>query len=216
VIERPGFPEAGTITLRLGEGLFDRWLAHMSHWSDGVSVFPGTWEIVVDDPVIATVGGIPMEPDEEVTVALAFETSQDGEFGVDLYELIDGLTVGGVGYRWLFTDDEPPEVLDHSPPAGAAGVALNAPLVLTFSEEISPLTLNLDLVPAVAGWQADWNPAGTVVTVSHALFEPTTVYSVEVTARDAHANDMAAPLTWTFTTGTELGGEIFADSFEGQ
>jgi hypothetical protein len=81
------------------------------------------------------------------------------------------------------------------------------PLVITFTEQIGPLTLDLALEPEVAGLHASWNEAGTVATVIHAGFAPGTEYDATVMASDASANPMEAPNHWPFTT--QQGWDIY-------
>jgi hypothetical protein len=214
IIERQEFPVTGTITLRLPDDLFDRWQDYSGHWSEGVLVVTETREIVITDPILAAVGGIPMAAGEETIATLEFGAPETGEFRVVLYEQIDGLTVGGVEYEWLVTDLDPPQVLRHSPVDGTTNVPRNAPIVITFDEEIGPLTFDLTLTPEPEAWQASWNDSGTVVTVTHPSFSPTTEYVAEVTASDASANAMAAPVIWSFVTGEGLTEVIFKDGFE--
>lgn len=214
VIERPEFPLDGTITLRLPDELFDRWQANPGHWSDGVTVLPASREILVSDPVAGIVGGIPMAASEEAIATLQFNAPETGEFQVELYEMIDGLTIGGLVYEWLVADLDPPQILAHSPLAEAKNVPRDAPVVITFDEEIGPLTLDLNLTPELVGWQASWNDTGTVVTVTHPGFAPSTEYVAEVTASDASANPMDSPVFWSFITGEGFGEVIFKDGFE--
>ena len=214
IIERPEFPVTGSITLRLPDELFDRWQDSAGRWSDGVTVVTETREILITDPILAVVGGIPMSAGEEATTTLEFDAPVTGEYGVVLYEQIDGLTVGGVEYEWLVTDLTPPQVLAHAPVDEATNVPRNPPVVITFNEEMGPLNFDLILTPEVAGLQASWNDAGTVVTVTHPSFAPETFYVANVTASDASANAMAAPVIWSFTTGLGLTETIFKHGFE--
>lgn len=119
-----------------------------------------------------------------------------------LQEVIDGLVVGGVTYRWMEPDTVPPEVVAHSPLDSAQDVALDTPIAITFTEKIGPLTFDLSLTPAVdpAGWDVVWNEAGTVVTVTHGGLAAGQTYTAEVTAGDAWANPMATSQSWSFTT----------------
>lgn len=200
VIDRKTFPITGTITVQLPETLFDRWLAYGARWGSGIEVLTATKEIRVTGAVSATIGAVPMLADEKATVGLRFDGPAGLEFELAISERIDGLTVGGVAYQWVIPDTTPPGVIAHSPASGATEVALAAPIVITFTEQIGPLSLNLALTPDPGGWFYTWNEAGTVVTATHASLVNATVYTATLMARDGSANPMAAPFTWSFTT----------------
>ncbi len=108
-------------------------------------------------------------------------------------------------------DFTPPTVTSRAPAPDATGVALDANVVVGFSEpmalntitaatfELAPTTGGAD-VPAVitaasTGRTFTLNPTG--------LLEPNTSYSVSLasTVADAVGNPLAAAVTWTFTTG---------------
>jgi hypothetical protein len=200
IVKRGTFPATGSIQIHLAESLFDRWQANGGQGS-GIEVGATAKAITVTDEVSATIGALPLTALEDVTATLAFAAPQTGEFEVTLQEIIDGLLVGGITYRWLETDTTPPEVLGHAPPSGAQGVALDAPIVITFTEEIGPLTFGLSLTPAPdpAEWHIAWNEAGSVVTATHSGLTPDRTYTVEVTAKDAWVNPLAL-YSWSFTT----------------
>ena len=114
---------------------------------------------------------------------------------------IDGQPIGGISYQWIELDVVPPEIMSISPPTGAEEVAVDEPFVITFSEQIGPLSFDLTLDPAPAsfGWQAGWNEAGTVVTITHDPLALDQTYGVQLEAGDASANPLA-PYAWSFTT----------------
>jgi uncharacterized repeat protein (TIGR01451 family) len=105
--------------------------------------------------------------------------------------------------QWSFTtrDAIPPTVLAHSPPDAAQEVALDATLVITFSETISAASLNYSVSPDPGGWSADWNVDGTVVTMSHNAFAAGAVYTVTLDAADDLAGNLlaGAPVQWSFS-----------------
>lgn len=199
IIERGPFPPTGTITVQLAEHLFDRWRDSSGHWSQGVEEVTGTNRLRITAEVTATLGAIPMAAHEVATVALSFDAPGEAVCDVTLQERIDGLTVGGVSYRWLVSDVVPPEVEAHLPASGAVDVPPEAAVVITFTEEIGPLTLDLTLTPTLEGGHVAWNGAGTVCTATHPSWVRGTRYTASVTAKDAFANAMAAPHTWLFT-----------------
>jgi hypothetical protein len=115
IIERMTFPTTGTITVRLPEALFDRWLAYGGHWGEGIEVVTATKEILVTGAVSATIGGAPMWAEEAAPVTLRFEGPGGLEFDVALRERIGGITTGGVAYHWAI-----PIILPAAAPAAAA------------------------------------------------------------------------------------------------
>jgi hypothetical protein len=199
IVERGDFPATGAISLRLDEGLFDRWWSDGGRWDEGVTVNATTKVISVVDAISGTVGGLPLEAGEEVTATLLFEAPDVGTFEARVYERIDGLVVGGVTYQWLESDVTPPAVVGASPADGAVEVGLTAPVVITFTEEIGPLSFDLTVAPDPGGWQFAWDEGGTVLTATHIEFAPRTTYTATVTAGDAFANGMETPYVWTFT-----------------
>jgi hypothetical protein len=200
IIERMTFPTTGTITVELPADLFDRWLAYGAGWEEGIEVLTATKEIRVTGTVSATIGAVPMLADEEATVGLRFDGQAGLAFEMAIRERIDGITTGGVGYQWIIPDTTPPDVDGTFPPDKATGVAPSAPIVITFTEQIGPLSFGLTLTPDPSGWGTTWNETGTVVTATHASFAEGTTYTATVTARDAAGNALAAPVSWSFTT----------------
>jgi hypothetical protein len=111
-------------------------------------------------------------------------------------------------YEWTFETREeiiPPEIEATEPVSGAVDVALDAPVVIAFSEAINPATLSYSSNPDPGGWSAAWNGLGTVVTLTHETLLPGTVYTVTVTAaEDLAGNPLAgAPYGWWFMTVEE-------------
>jgi hypothetical protein len=176
IIDRMTFPTTGTITVLLPDDLFDRWLAYGAGWGDGIEVLTATREIHVTGAVSATIGAVPMAASEGAPVGLRFEGPAGLEFEMAIREAIDGITTGGVGYQWVIPDTTPPGVVGTSPADGATDVALDAPIVITFTEQIGPLSLNLTLTPTLSV-TTTWNEAGTVVMAAHASFAKGTTYT---------------------------------------
>lgn len=102
------------------------------------------------------------------------------------------------------TDNAPPAVTARTPAPAATGVAVNAPVTVTFDEPVVDSTVQLSV--------ADPNTAKLLgaVTLSAdkktATWTPSaplagsTAYTVSVSAADASGNAPAAPMTWSFTT----------------
>jgi hypothetical protein len=203
VFDRMTFPATGTVQVAFPAALFDRWQAYPAGWSEGVEVLAAASAFRLTGAISATIGAIPLWAGEAVTVTLAFDAPAGQAFELRAYQRIHGLTVGGVAYQWLVLDSTPPEVESTSPADGATGVAPGAPLVVTFSEPIGPLSFVLSLSPDPGGWQMTWNEGGTEVTAWHAAFAAGTTYHATVSANDAWGNALAQPATWSFTTLTD-------------
>jgi hypothetical protein len=199
IVERAAFPTTGTLTVQLAAVLFDRWLEHEGAWLQGVEQLTATRLLTITGEVSATIGGIPMNAHEEAIAALAFDAPGEGSFEVALQERIEGLTVGGVSYQWLISDNLPPAVAAQAPLSGSVDVAPEAAVVVTFTEEIGPLTFELAFTPALNGGSVAWNEAGTVFTATHPPLARGTRYTATVRAKDAFANPMVVPHTWSFT-----------------
>ncbi|MGD8473216.1 MAG: right-handed parallel beta-helix repeat-containing protein, partial [Anaerolineae bacterium] len=201
IIGRSSFPVTGAISLQLDQALFDRWWNYEGGWQQGLAVNEATEVITIVDEISATIGGLPLEAGEEVTATLVFDTPEAGAFEVQMHERIDGLVVGGITYQWIDSDVTLPAVETTSPANGAVEVAPDAPIVVTFTEPIGPLSLDLAVEPDPGGWHLGWNKSNTVLTATHGEFALTTTYMATVMARDAFANAMEEPYTWTFYTG---------------
>ena len=115
----------------------------------------------------------------------------------------------------LISDGTSPQVLFISPGTGTTGSAINAPLILYFSEPVGPSTVTDQTmvvstggVPVPGSFTFDpgqnnqvlrWKPAGCCPPVQ---LTPNTTYAVSLTAgvRDAAGNALV-PFTSGFTTG---------------
>jgi hypothetical protein len=115
-------------------------------------------------------------------------------------------------YTWTFTtgafaDTTDPWVISTQPVDSETEVALNASVTATFSEAMAPLTISaatftvLDGLTLVPG-QVMYSGV-TAVFTPDALLEPGTVYTgrISIGVTDLAGNAMAAPYSWTFTTG---------------
>ncbi|MGI8693480.1 MAG: DUF4082 domain-containing protein [Geodermatophilaceae bacterium] len=109
---------------------------------------------------------------------------------------------------WTFTtagtaDLTAPTVSSRTPAVGASNVGTGSNVTATFSEPVQPASLSFVLngqssVPAAVTLSANGRTATLDPTVN--LFAQTT-YTASVSATDLAGNAMAAPVTWTFTTG---------------
>ena len=115
--------------------------------------------------------------------------ANDDEFMLDDVELTGTIAVA-------------PWIVSTFPADLAYDVAVNAGIVITFSEAMNPTTLAWTISPNPGGWTETWNPGNTVVTLSHAAaFTASTTYTVTVTnCNDAGGMAMTPYSPWTFTT----------------
>ncbi|WP_165783233.1 Ig-like domain-containing protein [Leptospira barantonii] len=114
-------------------------------------------------------------------------------------------------YSWSFTtgvapDTTPPTVSFVSPTVGATNVPVNSILSIAFSESLNCATITTTSVTLAGGGAI----AGTVgCSGTTATFTPFfnlgygTTYTATLTTaiKDSAGNSLAAPYTWTFTTG---------------
>lgn len=115
-------------------------------------------------------------------------------------------------YTFHFTtvgtvDTTPPTITARTPGISATGVAVNAPIQITFSENMDATTLTTTSI-SVSGVSAVGNSITYDFTNRMAIFTPSTnlAYSTNYTVtvstgvRDTAGNALAAASTWTFTT----------------
>jgi len=106
-----------------------------------------------------------------------------------------------IGAFEAYPDENAPAVMAVSPPHEAADVALDATLVITFSEPISVPTFAYSVSPDPGGWAESWGPNHTVVSLTHDPFDLGTTYTATVTAAEDRAgNPLAEAFEWAITT----------------
>lgn len=103
-----------------------------------------------------------------------------------------------------FTTRGPPDMtaptVSSFLPTGT-GVALDAGLVITFSERMDPGSVSVQLTPALALELPAFDASETVATLAaSASFEPSTTYTATVVGNDASGNALTGPTAFTFTT----------------
>ncbi len=103
-----------------------------------------------------------------------------------------------------------PTVLSNRPATGATGVPINTNVAVTFSEPMDRASLTATTFTLTVG-TPEVAVAGTVVARStsvelwpSAVLQPSTTYRATITvgAKSAAQVALAAPHSWTFTTGT--------------
>jgi uncharacterized repeat protein (TIGR01451 family) len=118
-----------------------------------------------------------------------------------------GLT-GEYAAAWTFEiDTTPPTVEAVSPLDGATDVLRNAPIVVDFSERMLTDTVTVMIAPGVTGRVETWGVGDARLTLTHDELAADTTYTVTVTGSDRAGNSLAAPYTWSFTTGAESAPE---------
>ena len=98
------FLSRGGILIDLGPTLFGKWQA-AGGFGTGVQTIPNTTVAKVLQP-LSEILGIPMDPGEEHTVSIAFQTfvsnlagaPPGGHFNVDVSEVVNSVAVGGIAY----------------------------------------------------------------------------------------------------------------------
>jgi hypothetical protein len=100
-------------------------------------------------------------------------------------------------------DIEPPRMVSSTPDSGAAGIALDAPLSITFSEGMEPRSTeeSVDLAPRIAIRKHHWSARTLTLELADSLL-PHHTYALFVrgSARDRHGNVMGAGHTVVFST----------------
>jgi hypothetical protein len=105
----------------------------------------------------------------------------------------------------VMIDSTAPFVQSVVPSEGQTNVPTDSQFVITFSEPMQKSTVVVSFTPSVSNVQLAWDATNTTATVTHALFQVSTQYTMTVgaTAKDActPGNEMGAAHTTNFTTG---------------
>jgi hypothetical protein len=159
---------------------------------------PGGWSAAwsAGDTVVTLAHG-PFTYDTTYTVTVWAQDAQG-----------EALTPGPVPNPWAFaTMSQVPFIVVTWPADGAVDVALDAAVVVTFSEPIDTATFTLTAIPDPGGWSATWTQGDTVVTLAHAPFAPGTAYTLTVWAEDMQGQALVAgpvPNPWSFATAAQV------------
>ena len=103
-------------------------------------------------------------------------------------------------------DASPPVVTSTSPASGATGSPTETDVTAKFSEALDPTSVQFTLTTggtAVPGSAALSDDGMSVSFTPSARLAASTMYTASVRASDGFGNAMAAPTTWSFTTGTD-------------
>jgi hypothetical protein len=101
-------------------------------------------------------------------------------------------------------DTTAPTVSSTNAANGATGVAVNAAITATFSEAMTPSTVNAASFSLNNGVTGAVTYAGTIATFTPAgslAYSTSYTATISTGVQDAAGNVMAAAYTWTFTTG---------------
>ncbi len=125
-----------------------------------------------------------------------------------------GTPLNNIPYQWSFNVavDDSPRIDITAPFDGEIGVAVNTPIVITFSEPMEISTVTYICLPDPGGLPngpngpapaANWSVGDTVLTLTHTNFVASTIYVVQMTGQDTTGSDLIAgpaPNPWSFTT----------------
>jgi parallel beta-helix repeat protein len=117
-------------------------------------------------------------------------------------------------YQFSFTtkDVVAPTIILTSPAHNSIDIALNATIVVTFSEPMNITTVIFTCSPDPGGWSVFWSNMNSVATYTHADFGSLTAYIFEITGgKDIGGNDLVGGSIqnpWSFTTLDVVGPEI--------
>ena len=98
-----------------------------------------------------------------------------------------------------------PTVIATTPADGAIGFAVNSAIIATFSEAMTPATVNnaaFTVSNGVTGTVTYTGVTATFTPASNLAYSTTYTAAIGAGVKDAAGNAMAAAYTWTFTTGT--------------
>lgn len=103
-------------------------------------------------------------------------------------------------------DSTPPAVATQSPPSGATGVSLTAPVSATFDKPVAGSSVQFSVSDPggakLAGSAVLSADQKTVTFTPAAPFAAATPYTASVSAADLAGNAMSAPVKWSFTPVT--------------
>ncbi|MGQ9583225.1 MAG: PKD domain-containing protein [Thermoplasmatota archaeon] len=117
----------------------------------------------------------------------------------------------------LAIDSTPPYIVEVEPREGEVGVSANALITIRFSEPVVRATAELafSMIPSPGAPAWSWTPDGTMMSASLGPLAPETLYECEMgtEVRDTSepGNTMVRPRAWSFTTGSNLTGELEID-----
>lgn len=149
------------------------------------------------DSTLVTIGHAPFLYSTAYTVSITAAQDTAGRLlaGIDSF-----------GFATMAAPDTVrPVIIAVSPFDGQGMVALNAPVVVSFSEPVDTASLRFACAPNPAGWMVSWSDTGRTATLTHGGFALNTVHTFSIdSVADLSGNPLdtlAAPnLPWSFTT----------------
>ncbi len=111
--------------------------------------------------------------------------------------------LSGLGIT-VSVDRVAPILVGFSPLSGSVEVPLTATLILTFSEPVLSSTLVFATTPDPGGWAVSWSSEGRVASLEHDGLIPNQTYTVEVAQARDRARNPLTPVTWKFTTQSQV------------
>lgn len=198
IVDKQRWPSGGAVLLTLPGELFAQWNA-AGAMGENIEVLTPTQQVRLTAGAQSTLRGLPLNATEAAPIAANFNGPAGADFMLDFAAQIHGATIGGVSYHWI-VDSTPPAVQAATPAPGSTAVALDAPIVLTFSHAMAPESLSLTASPPLAGWEAIWNETRSVATITHSPLRSAAAYTVTALAFDDNSIALAAPYVWSFHT----------------
>jgi hypothetical protein len=105
----------------------------------------------------------------------------------------------------------PPTVESTAPAANASGVALNQPIIISFTKPMSTTESEnaVNVSPAISGKTYRWSNSDTTLAIDHDNLSASTVYTVSVGtgAKSKDSMAFASPFQFSFTSGTSASGQ---------
>ena len=202
IADKQHWPVGGVVVLTLPGELFARWQA-AGALGENIEVLTATQQVRLTAGAQSTLRGLPLNAGESVPIAADFTGPAGADFMLAFTSQSHGATIGGVSYRWV-VDATPPAVQSAIPAPDSAAVAIDAPIVFTFSRVMDPDSLTLDATPPLPGWQASWNPARTIATITHDGLRGGAAYTVTALAFDDNSISLAQPYRWSFRTAARI------------
>jgi methionine-rich copper-binding protein CopC len=113
-------------------------------------------------------------------------------------------------FTWSFTTanpSAPPTVTAETPTPGSSGVPKGTAITATFSKQVDPTTISFVLTDSsgngIPGAVSYDNEANVATFTPNSALVASTTFTVTVSgAKDLFGNVMAAPVSWSFTTGS--------------
>jgi hypothetical protein len=192
-----------------------------THPYDGQSSIPITDSLVVSfsKPVSPTTFMLDVNPDPGGWDTLWSSDQQVVTLTHDVFDNTQAYTVsvyvedndsqplvpGPVPNPWMFVTQvgPPPEILSTNPYDDETNVPITSTIVIIFSEPVVSDTLVYTSTPDPGGWVELWSTDNSVLTLYHADFEFSQIYTLHVDIEDIDGQSLipgSVPNPWDFKT----------------